>query len=157
MPGLRNTYKQVKIPASSQYYNLIWAQVKPLRMEQCILENQSGFTKMSFKLFCWLGVSGVSWGRGSWTEDGCVQMHRCGGKWNVLEMKRGRVGLQPGKYGVMGEEWKQVRFGRQLGTIMWTLVFHSKQFKCLPCTVAFHVFPSSRAGIAPDKRWYCFL
>lgn len=56
-------------------------------------------------------MSRVSWGRGSWAEEGCVQMHRCGGKWNVLEMKRGRVGLQPGKYGVMeaGEVWKTIR------------------------------------------------
>lgn len=110
MPGLKNTYKQIKIPASSQYYNLIWAQVKPLRMEQFILENQSGFTKeMSFIVLLTMCEWGVE-ERGFWAEEGCVQMHRCGGKWNVLEMKRGRVGLQPGKYGVMGEDWKQVRF-----------------------------------------------
>ena len=51
MPDLKSIYKQIKIPASWQYYNLIWLQVKPLKMEQFILENQSGFTKMSFKLF----------------------------------------------------------------------------------------------------------
>ena len=50
----------------------------------------------------------MNWERGSSAEEGCVQMRRCGGKWNVLEMKRGRVGLRPGKYGVMGEEWKEV-------------------------------------------------